>query len=231
MIPTIQSTTRGFTADIRPDPYRAPTREQIERARAMYREGFTVSRILAMTDMALGTLYYWLDGGPEVRPLSMLNATSGKPDVDGGPSTGPTTADAAVGGEGGRRLLAPIPRRKVVVGKRRRPLDTDRVSLAARLWRTAERQVRDIEERLARPAASGPDRERDVRMLTGLIRGLRDLDMFDRARGGAAAFDRAAEPEDPEAEQRRVADLRASVARKIEAIIAERGPKAKEGGG
>jgi hypothetical protein len=47
-----------------PDPYRAPTDAEIAKARAMYVDGFTVSRILAATDMALGTLYYWLDGGP-----------------------------------------------------------------------------------------------------------------------------------------------------------------------
>ena len=47
-----------------PDPYRAPTDAEIAKARAMYVEKFTVSRILAATNMALGTLYYWLDGGP-----------------------------------------------------------------------------------------------------------------------------------------------------------------------
>jgi hypothetical protein len=66
-----------------------------------------------------------------------------------------------------------------VVGKRRKPLKADRVSLTARLWRTAERQARDIEERLARPAAAAPERERDVRMLAMLTRTLRDLSAFD----------------------------------------------------
>ncbi|MDI3471040.1 MAG: Cell division protein FtsW [Pseudolabrys sp.] len=52
--------------DIKPDPYRAPTEEEIARGRAMYAEGFTVSRCLAATDMSLGRFYYWLDGGPVV---------------------------------------------------------------------------------------------------------------------------------------------------------------------
>jgi hypothetical protein len=133
---------------IRPSPYTPPTREQIERARAMYAEGFTVSRVLAATDMSLGTLYYWLGGGPM---------------------------------EGGAPLYPAIPRRRLVVGKRRPPPSADRASLAARLFRTAERQARDIEERLARPGTASPERERDVRMLALLVRSLRDLDGFSAA--------------------------------------------------
>jgi len=133
-------------ASILAEPYRPPTREQIERARSMYTQGFTVSRILAACGMAYGTLYYWLDGGPR---------------EESGP------------------LYPPIARRRQVVGKRRRPLDADRVSLAARLWRTAERQTRDIEERLSRPGRASAERERDIRMLGTLVRTLRDLSGFD----------------------------------------------------
>jgi hypothetical protein len=133
---------------VTPEPYRPPTREEIERAREMYAAGFTVSRILAATDMSLGTFYHWLDGGPS--------------------------------GEGSP-LYPPMPRRRTVVGKRRKALtDATRVSLAARLWRTAERQARDIEERLARPSQANPERERDVRMLGVLVRSLRELSAFDR---------------------------------------------------
>ncbi|HMJ29504.1 MAG TPA: hypothetical protein VK512_12380 [Xanthobacteraceae bacterium] len=138
---------------IRPSPYQPPTREQIERSRDMYVNGFTVSRILATCDMALGTLYYWLGGGPR---------------------------------EEGSPLYPPIPRRRQVVGKRRRPLQTSRVSLAARLWRTAEGQVRDIEERLSRPSGSPVERERDVRMLGILVRTMRDLSLFDPGAPGEA---------------------------------------------
>ena len=130
-------------ASIKPSPYRPPSREQIERARAMYAEGFTVSRILAACDMSLGTLYYWLGGGPR--------------DEQGAP------------------LLPPLARRRVVVGKRRKPFAASRVSLLARLYRTAERQVFEIEQRLAVPGAASPERERDVRMLASLTRTLRDL--------------------------------------------------------
>ena len=93
--------------------------------------------------MSLGTLYYWLDGGPR--------------DEQGAP------------------LLPPLARRRVVVGKRRKPLPASRVSLLARLYRTAERQAFDIEQRLAVPGEATPARERDVRMLASLTRTLREL--------------------------------------------------------
>jgi hypothetical protein len=152
-------------ADILPEPYRPPTREHIERARTMYGEGFTVARILAACDMSLGTLYYWLSGGPR---------------------------------EAGGPLYPPLPRRRQVVGKRRAPLAADGVSLMRRLMRTAERQVRDIEERLARPSAATPERERDVRMLSMLVRTLRDLGGF----GGAAPDEAAVQPALEAARQR-----------------------------
>lgn len=128
-------------------PYAAPTRAQIEKARAMYVEKFTIARILAAADMSLGTLYYWLDGGPRE-------------------AEGP--------------FYPPLPRRRVVVGKRRPLTAAAPRSLAARLLRSAERQARDIEERLARPqgAAGGVERERDVRMLALLTRSLRELAAF-----------------------------------------------------
>lgn len=184
---------------IKPEASRPPTWEEILRARAMYVEGFTVSRILAATNMSLGTLYYWLDGGP-------LEA------------------------DGPR--LPPIPRRRKVVGKRRRPLAADRVSLAARLWRTAERQARDIEERLARPDQPPPERERDARMLAVLVRALRDLSAFDAGQPGDPA--REAVPDEHAAQDadairaellRRIHNMRARAKAGGEATPDERGPQ------
>ena len=43
-------------------PVPAHTRETIERAREMYREGARVRDICAATGMSVGTLYYHLDG-------------------------------------------------------------------------------------------------------------------------------------------------------------------------
>ena len=108
-------------------------------------------------------------------------------------------------------------------------LDADRVSLAARLWRTAERQARDIEERLSRPAAATPERERDVRMLALLVRTLRDLDGYSGPAGAPAppADDERSEADD-------MAQLRLELTRRLEAMQAERAAReraAAEGAG
>lgn len=169
-----------LSSHIKPDPYRAPTDREIAKAREMYLEGFAVSRILAATGMSLGTLYYWLDGGPHE--------------------------------EHGKPRLPPIPRRRrAVLGKRRRPVRTDHVSLASRLFSTAERQVRDIEARLAKEG-SGTERERDVRMLSVLVRTLRDLSAFN----AGAGVQEAPQP------QRNVEEMRRELAARLEAIIARR---------
>jgi hypothetical protein len=195
---------------IRPDPYRPPTREQIERARAMYGEGFTVSRILAACDMSFGTLDHWLDGGPQAGPPSSSSAISGRPDVAGGPQVGPATDQSAVGCAH-TTLYPPLPRRRRVLGKRRKPLSGDRVSLAARLWRTAELQARDLEERLARPSGSSPERERNLRMFGAVVRALRDLSAFDPARGEAAA--------EPDTAPQDIDAFRHELARRIHALV------------
>jgi hypothetical protein len=187
-------------ASIRPSPYTPPTREQIERARAMYAEGFTVSRVLAATDMSLGTLYYWLDGGPREGPLSSASPPSGQ------------------SSEGGAPLYPPIARRRQVVGKRRKPLSGSHLSLVARLYRTAERQACDIEERLARPSAASPAREREVRMLASLVQSVRTLaSLAPEGAGGARAevVDDDPVPED-------IDEFRYELARRIRGFIEAR---------
>ncbi len=168
-----------LSSHITPEPNAPLDRARVMRAREMYAEGFTVSRILAHCQMSLGTLYACLDGVPF--------------------------------GAGGERMDA-IPRRRQVTGRRRRALETDDVSLVNRMLRTAERQVRDIETRLAARDHAPVERERDVRMLASLTRTLRDLQTL-RKRGDAAQ---------PEPSERSIEELRASVARKLAAIIAER---------
>jgi hypothetical protein len=169
---------------IKPDAHRPPTREEIERGRALYVEGFTTSRCCAGSNMSLGTLYYWLDGGPQ------------------GPD-GP--------------LLPPIPRRRNVAGRRRRPLPAvDRVSLAARLWRTAERQARDIEERLARANEPPAERERDTRMLALLVKTLRELSAFDA--GASKPDETDAYDDDYDHVPRELDDLRQELSRRLDAM-------------
>src|SRR5262249_28778231 len=113
--------------------------------------------------------------------------------------------------------LPPVPRRRQVLQKRHRALKTDSVSLTNRLLRTAERQVREIETRLSQREQVPVERERDVRMLMNLTRALRDLRVL-----------RKDEPEPEPPPQRSVEELRASLARKLEAIIAEQRGKDSE---
>jgi hypothetical protein len=89
--------------------------------------------------------------------------------LDGGPMIGPRPPA--------------IPRRRLVVRDCVGPLRGDRTGLAARLWRTAERQARTIEQKLA-GEVDAATRARETRSLALLVRILRDLAVFD-AHGGA----------------------------------------------
>jgi hypothetical protein len=137
--------------------------------------------------------------------------------LDGGPRN-----------ERGEPQLPPIPRRRVVVGKRRKPLASSQVSLAARLTRTAERAAFDIKQRLAVPSAATPARERDVRMLASLVQSLRSLMALVPAGDDAARRTVENAPE----EQRDMDAFREQLARRIhnliDARIAERAEAAGE---
>lgn len=161
----------------------APTPETIALARQRYVEKAPVATILAETKMSLGTLYLWLDGGPESEPR-----------------------------------LPPIPRRRSVL-KRRQHLAASQVSLVARLWRTAERQVRDIEDRVRLQLQEPEERERDARVLAILVKTLREL----------RALQDAEEEESAENDDITLDDFRRNLARKIDAIIARRNQPADGG--
>lgn len=161
----------------------APAADMITLARQRYAEGVAVSKILAETEMSLGTFYLWLDGGPD---------------------------------DGGQRL-PPIPRRRVVMGKRRMPLSGGRASLIQRLWRTAERQVRDIEDRLRLQLQDSGERERDARVMAIVVKTLRDLRALDTAEEEASR-----ENDDTG----NLDDFRRELARKIEGVIAATNPDA-----
>ena len=173
--------------DIVPDPLRPPSMEEIERARQMYAQGFTVARCLAAGNMSLGTLYYWLDGGPVLEPAS-----------------------ATAGG----RMLAPLARRRTVVGKRKKPLAADTLALVARLTRTLAREALDIEQRLAQPSGATPERERNVRMLASLVQSARVLSLLAPAGAGARPQDDAG-PDD-------IDEFREMFARRIRSFLEAR---------
>ncbi|MBI3435008.1 MAG: hypothetical protein HY056_08010 [Proteobacteria bacterium] len=118
---------------------------------------------------------------------------------------------------------APLARRRggrARVGSRRR-LRGQRDSVIARLWRTAEAQVRDIEERLMRERQEPAERERDARVMAVLAKTLRDLSALD---------EQCAAPPAPIAPEDRVDDegpkdldeFRAELARRIDAFVASR---------
>jgi hypothetical protein len=165
----------------------APSDEMIVLGRRRYAEGAAVAAILGETGMSLGTLYLWLDGGPQDR-------------------------------DGARRFSA-VPRRRVVMGKRRKPLSGGRVSLVNRLWRTAERQVRDVESRMCLDQEP-EQRERDARLLAVLVKTVRELRTLHVAEEEASENER--EPDNLD-------DFRRELARKIDGIIGRRSTRASGG--
>ena len=137
--------------------------------------------------------------------------------LDGGPKTGP-------------RHLPPLPRRGS--GPRRRTSAVklgSRRQLVQRLWRTASRQVREIEDRLRARAGGEPEedageRERDARMLAVLVKTLRELSALDQA---ATAAEAPAQPQadsldDDDPVPRDIDEFRRELTRRIHAFIADR---------
>jgi hypothetical protein len=97
-------------------------------------------------------------------------------------------------------------------------LSGDRAEVVNRMWRAAEAQVRDIEERLLGDAAAPLERERDARVLAVLAKTLRELSALDSAKSKT----RELAPADDDAVPRDMDELRRSLARKLEALIAGR---------
>ncbi len=97
------------------------------------------------------------------------------------------------------------------------PQPPDRAALVRRMWSAADLQVREIEQRLRDETSPAPDdRERDARVLSVLARTLRELSELD-----AHNPDRETAPDDDDdAVPRDLDELRRSLARKLEALVA-----------
>lgn len=119
-------------------------------------------------------------------------------------------------GDYGAEELPTIQRRHSLMGARGRG---GRMALVARLWSTADRQVREIEKRLRRGAQQPTDRERDARVLAVLVRTLRDLNAFDQATKAAGAAMDPAEHDDMPTD---IDEFRNELARRINAFVDER---------
>jgi AcrR family transcriptional regulator len=112
-----------------------------------------------------------------------------------------------------------LPRRRVATGGKPRAPGGDRTALVARLWRTAERQVREIEQRLARHRQEPDDRERDARVLAVLVKTLRELSALDETKTGDISKD--ATYDDDEG-PRDIDEFRRELARRMDAFVASR---------
>ena len=110
---------------------------------------------------------------------------------------------------------APIPLRHAGVRVRQRM--GSRAALVARMWRTAERQVEEIEDRLKSAGLELAERESNARTLAIVAKTLRELSAFDEARKPRG---RRAPDDDHDELPRNVDELRRSLAQKLEAFVA-----------
>ena len=122
------------------------------------------------------------------------------------------------GGPPGEQQLPPLPRRKDSVARagHRRQLGGNRSALVKRMWRTAEAQVREIEKRLASNPPEPLERERDARVFAVLAKTLRELSALDESKQDKQTI----APADDDAVPRDMDELRRSLARKLEALVA-----------
>ena len=113
--------------------------------------------------------------------------------------------------------LAPIARRRA--GVRILGRNGSRRAIVGRMWRAAERQVEDIEERLKSKGLDSGERESNARTFATLARTLRDLSAFDEAKNSRKGK-RDNDHEHDEPLPRNVDELRRSLAEKLEAFVA-----------
>jgi len=143
--------------------------------------------------------------------------------VDGGPKSGPGH-------------LPPLPRRGCGPRRRATVLTPDiRRRLVDRLWRTASRQVREIEDRLAERDRVGGDAgeatepERDARVLAVLAKTLRELVALDQAKVDAAHH-KDASRDDDDAAPYDLDVLRRELARRVDILRQRRAAAGPSGG-
>ena len=115
--------------------------------------------------------------------------------------------------DGSAELLEAIPRR--------RPGRTlhrgSRASLVARMWHAADRQVADIEERMAAAGLEPTERESNTRMLAVVARTLRELNAVVEGKRARKDTTRNGDDESP---PRNIEELRQALAQKLEVFVA-----------
>ena len=123
--------------------------------------------------------------------------------------------------DNGVPVLPPLPKRKVK--SRRRAVKSERTALVLRMMRAAEAQVGEIETRLAGTKQEPGTAERDARTLAILAKTIESLAALDATHKKDAPKPKASKPESV---PRSIDELRRSLTRKLEAIIAERNSSA-----
>jgi hypothetical protein len=114
--------------------------------------------------------------------------------------------------------LPPAPIQLRHPGVRVRHRKGSRTALVARMWRTAERQVEEIEERAAVVGLDVAERESNARTLAVVARTLRELSAVDQAQKSRGK--EVKNEDDDDAVPRNIDDLRRALARKLEAFVA-----------
>jgi len=116
--------------------------------------------------------------------------------------------------------LPPEPIKQRRAGVRSNARRGSRAALVARMWRTAERQVEEIEDRLKAAGLELAERESNARTLAIVAKTLRELAALDE--GKKARAKEAADDDGDGTVPRNIDDLRRSLARKLEAFVAGR---------
>ena len=114
---------------------------------------------------------------------------------------------------------APLPQRRSGVRVRHRA--GSRAALVARMWRTAERQVEEIEDRLAAAGIELAERESNARTLAVVAKTLRELAAVDEAQQARKKKPLPDEIDDDPV-PRDIDEFRRELARRIDALVDSR---------
>jgi hypothetical protein len=112
---------------------------------------------------------------------------------------------------------APLPRRRADVRIRGRA--GSRAALVARMWRAAERQVEEIEQRLTATGLQVAERESNARTLAIVVKTMRELAAFDEK---AARGKEAKQDDDDDPVPADIDEFRRELARRMDALVASR---------
>jgi hypothetical protein len=116
---------------------------------------------------------------------------------------------------------APIPQRRQGVRVRHRK--GSRAALVTRMWRTAERQVEEIEDRLAVAGLEIVERESNARMFAIMARTLRDISAVDEMEKSSNGKKQPSDDDsDDDSVPRDIDEFREELARRIHALVDSR---------